>query len=637
MKSVHKLLIGILIVVAVPVSSASQIFVKWDATGTNDGTSWTNAYNNLQDALSSAAAYGNEIWVASGTYNPDCQSPISSNRRFSLVDSVSVYGGFAGTETQRSQRDFVANPTILSGETGTPDPDDNCGVIVGASYVDGAILDGFTITGAYEGHGIYNYMGTVTYSNLVVTGNQGTNGGGMWSRGYPALSNVTFADNSGYRGGGFYNDGWDPDLVDCTFLNNSAARGGGIHSASSRPVLTGCSFIGNTATFYGGGVDSESDIEMTDCEFRNNTAQEHGGAAYFGRQVNVFDCTFENNHAVNGSGGGINIYVFRNVTIDGTVFKNNSSKYYGGGLHVDMVDTLFVINAWFEGNHSASGGGVAITGSSYYTDPVIVSNAVFFDNSATDGGGLWASQSNLILTNTTFSSNYAARGGGGLRNSACSPSIFNTIFWHNQAGAKDPEIGNYTDSTPMISHSLIGGCGGSGGGWDSGMGIDGGYNIDTDPLFADAANKDIHLTIASSAVNAGDNNAPFVRLTDLDGNPRIQDGDIDMGAYEFDPATGVGQAPLFANRLDQNYPNPFNPTTTIEYSIAEPGHVSLKVYNVAGQLVRTLVDQFQSPGQVRPVRWNGLNNTGQSVSSGVYFYKLTTTGFVKTRKMVVLK
>jgi hypothetical protein len=97
------------------------------------------------------------------------------------------------------------------------------------------------------------------------------------------------------------------------------------------------------------------------------------------------------------------------------------------------------------------------------------------------------------------------------------------------------------------------------------------------------------------------------------------------------PSTG------FVNSLAHNYPNPFNPTTTISYTIAERGQVSLKVYNVAGQLVRTLVDDIMSPEAVEPVRWSGLNNQGQAVSSGVYFYKLTTKGFTQTKKMVLLK
>jgi len=91
------------------------------------------------------------------------------------------------------------------------------------------------------------------------------------------------------------------------------------------------------------------------------------------------------------------------------------------------------------------------------------------------------------------------------------------------------------------------------------------------------------------------------------------------------------------NSLAQNYPNPFNPTTTIKYTIKEKAHVSLKVYNVAGQLVRTLVDEVQAPDAVAPINWNGMNNAGQQVSSGVYFYKLVTKNFTQTKKMVLLK
>jgi hypothetical protein len=94
----------------------------------------------------------------------------------------------------------------------------------------------------------------------------------------------------------------------------------------------------------------------------------------------------------------------------------------------------------------------------------------------------------------------------------------------------------------------------------------------------------------------------------------------------------------FENRLGDAYPNPFNPTTTIRYSIKERGHVSLKIYNVAGQLVRTLVDESQAPRESGfSAKWNGTNDTGGPVSSGVYFYKLETGGVTKTKKMVLLK
>jgi hypothetical protein len=101
----------------------------------------------------------------------------------------------------------------------------------------------------------------------------------------------------------------------------------------------------------------------------------------------------------------------------------------------------------------------------------------------------------------------------------------------------------------------------------------------------------------------------------------------------------IGIDPVaYANSLENAYPNPFNPTTTIKYSIAERGHVSLKIYNAAGQLVRTLVNEVQSPQAAAFSKtWNGLNDRGQPVSSGVYFYKLTTDDFAQTKKMVLLK
>ncbi|UCH84248.1 MAG: T9SS type A sorting domain-containing protein, partial [Candidatus Latescibacterota bacterium] len=100
----------------------------------------------------------------------------------------------------------------------------------------------------------------------------------------------------------------------------------------------------------------------------------------------------------------------------------------------------------------------------------------------------------------------------------------------------------------------------------------------------------------------------------------------------------VGVDPIAFNSLGDAYPNPFNPTTTIKYTIKERAHVSLRVYNVAGQLVRTLVDEMQAPTAAGFAKeWNGMNDLGQPVSSGVYFYKLVTNNFSQTKKMVLLK
>jgi hypothetical protein len=88
--------------------------------------------------------------------------------------------------------------------------------------------------------------------------------------------------------------------------------------------------------------------------------------------------------------------------------------------------------------------------------------------------------------------------------------------------------------------------------------------------------------------------------------------------------------------LYQNYPNPFNPVTAIRYQLAVNGKVSLKVFNLLGQEVATLVDSYQQAGNYE-LRWQGANNLGQKVASGVYLYRLESAGMVQSRKMVLMK
>jgi hypothetical protein len=101
--------------------------------------------------------------------------------------------------------------------------------------------------------------------------------------------------------------------------------------------------------------------------------------------------------------------------------------------------------------------------------------------------------------------------------------------------------------------------------------------------------------------------------------------------------TPTSATPVFFDRLEQNYPNPFNPQTTIAFSLKQRGRVRVDVYNVAGQLVKTLLNESRAAGSYTDVRWDGRDARSQTVASGVYFYKLVTDGFSQTRKMVLLK
>ena len=94
--------------------------------------------------------------------------------------------------------------------------------------------------------------------------------------------------------------------------------------------------------------------------------------------------------------------------------------------------------------------------------------------------------------------------------------------------------------------------------------------------------------------------------------------------------------PIVNTKLDSNYPNPFNPSTTIRYSLKEAGPVSIEIYNIKGQLVRTLVQDVKEAGN-HTVIWNGLDKNNSSVSSGIYFYKMNAGKYSSTKKLIMMK
>ncbi len=105
----------------------------------------------------------------------------------------------------------------------------------------------------------------------------------------------------------------------------------------------------------------------------------------------------------------------------------------------------------------------------------------------------------------------------------------------------------------------------------------------------------------------------------------------------LETGTGIGDTPVpTQTALHQNHPNPFNPTTAISYDLVSNTRVSLRVYDVSGRLVKTLVDDIRPAGR-QTTTWDGTDNSGNQVSTGVYFYRLNTAGNVFTKKMVLLK
>jgi hypothetical protein len=100
--------------------------------------------------------------------------------------------------------------------------------------------------------------------------------------------------------------------------------------------------------------------------------------------------------------------------------------------------------------------------------------------------------------------------------------------------------------------------------------------------------------------------------------------------------TGTTTPVVLRNELFQNYPNPFNPTTTVEYTLAQALFVEIEIFNVRGQKVKTLVNETRPPGRHR-VQWNGNNDAGLRVASGVYFYRIRAGSYTDVKKLVLLK
>ncbi len=301
------------------------LYVKSSAAGANNGTSWANAYTSLQTALDTAAGGGYEIWVAAGTYRPFRSFPVTNPAdTFQLHNGVALYGGFAGAETQRSQRNWQTNVTTLSGYwfiLGNPHYAYH--VVTGSGTNAAAVLDGFTVSGgkangdlwdAYGG-GMINVGGSPTVSNVIFNGNSALlNGGGMVNA---LTSNST--------------------LTNVTFTGNSATRGGGIFIGQSNPALANLTFIGNSATSDGGGMYNFADSPaITNVTFSGNWAVNYGGAMY------------------NGSSGNP---IVSNVTLSG-----NSANNGGGGVYNDSSNPS-IVNSILWGNSAPSGAQISGAGS----------------------------------------------------------------------------------------------------------------------------------------------------------------------------------------------------------------------------------------------------------------------------------
>jgi predicted outer membrane repeat protein len=345
-------------------ASAAPLLCYADAgaAGLNDGSSWANAYTNLQSALGASPC--TEVWVKAGTYKPGTVRTAT----FQLKNLVALYGGFAGTETLLSQRNWQTNLTILSGDIGVVnDTSDNSYHVV--TGVTGATLDGFTITGGNangsypntNGGGMYNSSSSPTLANVTFSSNAATDGGGMFNdTSSPSLANVTFSGNSATLGGGMFNEISSPSLTKVTFSSNSAATGGGgMYNDYGSPILANVTFSGNSATGNGGGgmYNVGSNVILTNVTFSGNSATGtnsstgNGGGLYNynNSSSNLTNVTFSANSATSNGGGIYNLV--SNPSLTNVTFSANSATSNGGGIY-NLIGSPVIKDSLFWGDGS---------------------------------------------------------------------------------------------------------------------------------------------------------------------------------------------------------------------------------------------------------------------------------------------
>ncbi len=542
MKSSNALRLAFCLAFLLPLQSVSAdsqgvtpvVFVKGDATGANDGSSWADAFTDLQSGL---ALDGVEIWVARGLYVPGN----TRESRFQIRDGVRVYGGFLGDESVREERDWQTNVTVLSGDIGGDDVVDEHGVVLDANAIVGenaynvvyfrgsdpqapilgpeTVLDGFAITagqatgppGEWDGGGIRcSARGEIfdpaqcspSLSNLVVRGNAAVRNGG----GFHAVANygqISF------------------EMRNTTFVGNAAGQGGGamqIDAMSSsftvsRQLLEGIEFLENRAMVRGGavsvyfGTGANLDLEMKDVVFEGNVAAQGAALSLLAfdgmADVRLNRTTLAGNHAVGTSGdsgqGGalsalIEVFASLDLTVVNSEVLNNTADQNGGGIVLRANDGL-----------------IAAT----------LMNSTIRDNQAPLGGAINARVGEF---------------GGQIE-----VALHNSIAWGNTAESADfAFVAGTANGTAALSfaNSLI--EGGVSGEHvvllDNASSTDLGDNLTSDPRFV--SSSDSRLQGGSPAVDTGDNSVD-VGDFDLAGDVRRIDGNrdgaaiIDMGAYEY--------------------------------------------------------------------------------------------------------
>ena len=492
-------------------NNSNIVYVNPSANGSNDGSSWNNAFTDLQTALNFVSNCPvDSVWVAEGTYKPSsCTNCNLNNPReytFEIKDfsycksgnsAFTIYGGFPNTgNPTMDDRDWANHPTVLSGDIGIQDNNvDNCYHVINSTG--GLNLDGL----------------------MIVNGNaNGT---------HPAQK----------LGGGIYtNHGFE--INNCTLSFNYAEENGGAVYLETESIgnLTNCILENNSAGVHGGAVYAFT-VNPTNTIFNLNTAEEYGGGIYCNRSY-INDCVFENNMA--DRGGGFSIRYFNtHPNIVNSFFRNNSASYGGAGYcqgtSSGNIETNFMYDVSYTLDRCLFTQNSALRGGAVYfvnVEDVFVYNSLFDQNSATNTGGaiygFWGtinySSPDAKMVNCTFVKNGADDGACIYWKEDTELELRNIICWDNES----PGYLLYHEEDLNINNFIVdkASCN------EIGPAISCGGNVFFNPPnpFKDFDNGDYTLNDSTIARgNADSQGGPI----DLAGYPRKFDQQYDIGAYEY--------------------------------------------------------------------------------------------------------
>jgi len=416
------------------------------------------------------------------------------------------------------------------------------------------------------------------------------------------------------------------EVVDCVIRDTG--DGGIVVIQNAEATITNVQFLDNVAKQGGGlAVEETSTAVISNCLFDNNTAPT--GAGMFVRAsctVTITGTTFTNNDidAANGNGGGVCVQDSQ-CDISGCDFIGNTTQGSGGGLAYLSGATGTVEDCLISGNSTIEaynyGGGISCQSSApTFRNLVIVNNTA--TSAESNGGGIDVQFTpSPLIENCTIVGNACSAeedaAGGIFVQWFATPTISNCIIASSTAGA-GIICDDFSPDAVFTGCDIWNNAGG-----DAIPGIDGGCNFSADPLFCNVADNNYRIA-ANSPCSAG--NHP-------DGGDC---GTTHVGVYDDGCGTAVDGLPG-ASLVLGNMPNPFNPMTTMFFVLDAPGDVVIRIHDVRGHMLRTFSRNGLAADTRHEITWNGRDEAGRELPSGVYLYQLESNGSTISKRMSLIR